>query len=204
MHSIFVFVSHALETKYLPTLKFPKQPAQSNYHLEQFTSLRDIITCTHLHTLSVINIPTLHGLRFRTSLTWASSLTSLTSLPSSAMSLSRCVQNLSMLASLSVRDLSMAFLTPVMLGLNVWQTKQRIMKSGKRNEISVHKTKQTNVRSGGGYKISVPFWLTICIFYASTSQRKLNRQSDFNNVTNFCWQSVTNLLSVLFFEEQYV
>lgn len=54
-------------------------------------------------------------------LTWASCLTSLTSFPSSAMSLSRCVQNLSMLASLSVSDLSIAFLTPVMLGFRVWK-----------------------------------------------------------------------------------
>ena len=56
------------------------------------------------------------------SFTWASCLTSLTSLPSSAMSLSRWVQNLSMLASLSVRDLSIAFLTPVILGFNVCKT----------------------------------------------------------------------------------
>jgi hypothetical protein len=35
-----------------------------------------------------------------------------------------------MLASLSVSDLSMAFLTPVMLGLSVCQTKRTSMKIG--------------------------------------------------------------------------
>ena len=54
-----------------------------------------------------------------TSLTWASCLTSLTSLPSSVMSLSRWEQNLSMLLSRSASALSMAFLTLVIEGLSV-------------------------------------------------------------------------------------
>ena len=51
--------------------------------------------------------------------TCASSLTFLTSLPSKAMSLSKDEQNLSMFASLSANDLSIAFRTAVIDGRSV-------------------------------------------------------------------------------------
>ena len=60
-------------------------------------------------------------------LTCASCFTSFTSLPSSAMSLSRCVQNLSILASRSASALSIAFLTLVILGPNVCKNTYQII-----------------------------------------------------------------------------
>ena len=57
--------------------------------------------------------------------TCAFCFTSLTSLPSVTISLSMCVHILSILASLSARDLSMTLRTAVTVGLSVY----RLMKS---------------------------------------------------------------------------